>query len=269
MYHLPDDLDRDIWDSDPGSRTSLSRGLTTLSPLKHFGSTSYVFFAACSSSELAREKDDRGCFTSALIALLKKLGHSSFSCSQLITHLPKIEGSVSFYFISFLNFDTSSCNWFPDKNPQCEGVHQDRLIFHGYVSSYDRTFFDIFERPASTLDVSYDFTMVEGRAHGFSQGDELTVYKSKSTEDREKPIGVVVIDNFDDVSGSAKLKLLPNTPVFRLPKGSQSLPALLTKSNEAHLKVYVSQKDQSLMNRIRRLKGPQQCNDSQSECCSY
>ncbi len=97
--------------------------------------------------------------------------------------------------------------------------------------------------------------MVEGRAHGFSQGDELTVYKSKSTEDREKPIGVVVIDNFDDVSGSAKLKLLPNTPVFRLPKGSQSLPALLTKSNEAHLKVYVSQKDQSLMNRIRRLKG--------------
>ncbi len=99
MYHLPDDLDRDIWDSDPGSRTSLSRGLTTLSPLKHFGSTSYVFFAACSSSELAREKDDRGCFTSALIALLKKLGHSSFSCSQLITHLPKIEGSVSFYFI--------------------------------------------------------------------------------------------------------------------------------------------------------------------------
>lgn len=95
MYHLPDELDRDIWNSDPGPRTSLSRGLTTPSPLKHFGSTSYVFFAACSSSELAREMDDRGCFTSALITLLKKLGHSSFSCSQLITHLPKIEGSVA------------------------------------------------------------------------------------------------------------------------------------------------------------------------------
>ena len=97
--------------------------------------------------------------------------------------------------------------------------------------------------------------MVEGRAHGFCQGDQLTIYKSKSKEDREKPIGVVVIDNFDDVSGSSRLKLLPNTPVFHLPKTGQSCPALLTKSNEAHLKVYISPRDQSLMNRIRRLKG--------------
>lgn len=95
--------------------------------------------------------------------------------------------------------------------------------------------------------------MKEGRAHGFSKGDELTIYKSKSKEDRKQPVGVVIIDNFDDISGSSRLKILPNTPCFRLP--CHPAPALLTRSIEPHLKLYIGSRDHSLVRRIRKLPG--------------
>ncbi len=88
-YRVPDHLDEDIWGG--------TRAMTILPNLKHTGSSSYVFFSACKSSELAREKSRQGCFTQALLKLLEELGPNVISCSQIMSRLDKkIEGLVVF-----------------------------------------------------------------------------------------------------------------------------------------------------------------------------
>ncbi|KJA29203.1 hypothetical protein HYPSUDRAFT_61236 [Hypholoma sublateritium FD-334 SS-4] len=88
QYAIPNDLDEDIWGG--------TRAMTTHRKLKNTGSNPYVFFSACKSNELAREISRQGCFTGALLALLKDLGPgvTSESCSQVIKRLQeKIDGS--------------------------------------------------------------------------------------------------------------------------------------------------------------------------------
>ena len=81
QYTIPDDLDEAIWGG--------TRALMTLPKLKNTGSNPYVFFSACKSNELAKEKSGRGCFTRALLAHLEDLGSGVASefCSQLIIRL--------------------------------------------------------------------------------------------------------------------------------------------------------------------------------------
>jgi hypothetical protein len=85
-YHIPDELDEKIWGATSG---------TAMGPcLRYFGgAASYVFFSACASFELAKEKDGRGCFTSALLTLLQETaGSHTLSCSQILSRLQKIDG---------------------------------------------------------------------------------------------------------------------------------------------------------------------------------
>lgn len=62
--------------------------------LKHLGTSSYVFLAACTSSQMAKEKSSRGCFTQALLAYLKTQGPKGIKvpCSQVMNGLQKIDG---------------------------------------------------------------------------------------------------------------------------------------------------------------------------------
>lgn len=80
-YNIPDDLDEAIWTR----KTDLPR-------LRHSGATSYVFFAACDSTESAKEVGGQGYFTSALLALLTKEGTDMLPCSQIILRLGTING---------------------------------------------------------------------------------------------------------------------------------------------------------------------------------
>lgn len=97
-YHMPDELDRDIWDVTSAS----TRALTTYNTsLKHYGTTSYVFFSACASFETAREVlNQGGCFTKALLDLLKEHGSNTLTCTEIVERLPTITGSVSFTFVT-------------------------------------------------------------------------------------------------------------------------------------------------------------------------
>ncbi|KAF8200311.1 caspase domain-containing protein [Pholiota molesta] len=85
-YRIPDDLDVDIWGG--------KRALSVLPRLRHVGSASYVFFSACSSSELAKEDNGRGYFTSALLKLLKEVGSRTLPCSQIITRIGRIHDQI-------------------------------------------------------------------------------------------------------------------------------------------------------------------------------
>jgi hypothetical protein len=94
-YRIPDDLDVDIWGG--------KRALSVLPQLRHVGSASYVFLSACSSSELAKEDNGRGYFTSALLKLLKEVGSRTLPCSQIITCIGKIPEYVFFQMFISLN----------------------------------------------------------------------------------------------------------------------------------------------------------------------
>ena len=81
-WHVPDDLDREIWG-----------GTRSLAPvpiaLKDTGSSSYVLFSACKSTETAKEVLRRGYFSKALLDLLHSLGTDRILCSQIIERLQK------------------------------------------------------------------------------------------------------------------------------------------------------------------------------------
>ena len=88
-HRVPDDLDEEIW----GGKRSLS---TVPIALKDTGSSSYVLFSACKSSETAKEVSSQGYFTKALLKLLNNLGPNEILCSQIAERLQKeIEGLVN------------------------------------------------------------------------------------------------------------------------------------------------------------------------------
>ncbi len=92
-YAIPDDVDEAIWGG--------ARAITTNIQLKNTGSNPYVFFSACKSDEFAREKFQKGCFTQALLSLLRDLGSGIMSetCFQVIKRLQgTIEGVSDLHF---------------------------------------------------------------------------------------------------------------------------------------------------------------------------
>ena len=90
-WRVPDDLDKEIWQPDETLAVN-TRGSPTVPPaLRNTGTSSYVLFSACKSSETAKEASKRGYFTKALIDLLTGLGPNpdKIMCSQIISRLQK------------------------------------------------------------------------------------------------------------------------------------------------------------------------------------
>ncbi|KAF9476892.1 hypothetical protein BDN70DRAFT_922963 [Pholiota conissans] len=243
-FHIPDELDENIWGG--------TRSLTVPPRLRHSGAASYVFFSACASFELAKEEKGQGCFTSALLNLLQAIDSNTLRCSQIIQRLDKI----------------------PGQNPQCDGLHTERTIFHGFPAPHKKKFIDVrvartnscppsgkmiasIPRRASNVDgrsrllpeaqlsditkstnVSpVMFVMDAGSANGLSKGDEFTVYKSQSEEDQNHPIGYLVID----IINSCRSYLRARGPEFGL--SSTFAPALLTKPAQPRLQIYIDPSD--------------------------
>ncbi|KAF9476893.1 hypothetical protein BDN70DRAFT_838545 [Pholiota conissans] len=227
-FHLPDALDQEIW----GAATYATRGMTTFPRLRHLGAASYVFFSACASYELAREEEGRGCFSSALLVLLKELGSHTLSCSQIITRLNKIKG----------------------QSPQCEGRHADRFIFHGFSSSLRKRFFYVSNtRKGRRANVSSsEFILEGGSVDGFTIGDEFTVYDTESNKEQTRPIGKLILHKFSAREDLALLKIPDGAPPFVLP--CTPAPALLTRPASPYLQLYIGDtKDASLVSRIDEL----------------
>lgn len=58
---------------------------------------SHILIAACKSTEYAREHNNRGRFSTAFLALLRKKGAHTLRYSDIMEHLDSIPESVHFY----------------------------------------------------------------------------------------------------------------------------------------------------------------------------
>ncbi|KAF8970570.1 caspase domain-containing protein [Flammula alnicola] len=213
-YTVSDDLDKDIWCS-PGTRTS------SVPPrLVHVGLRSYVFLSACSSSESAKEFNGQGCFSSALLKLLRDVGPHNIKYSEIIPRLEKIKG----------------------QNPQCEGVNRDRLIFDGYIPRFQENFFAVQKDSWNKL------TLMAGSVHGFIEDDEFTIYRNKNA--KENSLGVLYIKKLGVTTSTMAFRHGIST--FTLPLSSASVYAIHTRSktNEKALLLYIEPSNKALMSLV-------------------
>ncbi|KAF8970573.1 caspase domain-containing protein [Flammula alnicola] len=214
-YTVSDDLDKDIWDA-AGMRAA------AIPPrFGHVGVKSYVFLSACSSEEFAKEVDRRGCFSSALLKLLREVGPHSIKYSEIIPRLEKING----------------------QNPQCEGFNRHRLIFDGYMPPYQGIFFAVRRDSESNT-----LTLMAGSAHGFIKGDEFTVYGGNLKDSKEKPLGILCITKSGlDTSTLEFCHGTSKTSIFALPDSVPTF-AVYTRStsNKTALLLYIEPSDNSM-----------------------
>ncbi|KJA21668.1 hypothetical protein HYPSUDRAFT_41803 [Hypholoma sublateritium FD-334 SS-4] len=217
-YQIPDDLDEDIWGG--------ARALSIIPSLKNTGSSSYVLFAACDSTQTAVERRGRGVFSKALLKILDDLGPSAIPCAEIANRLAtQIPGG---------------------QDPQCEGRYsKTRHFFQGYTTSSMKSFFDLIVDDTDDTKL----TLKGGEVHGFCTGDELAVYKSRSEDHQKNPVATVVITEVS--THTSTLHLRKHTTV-----SLQSYPhpvASLTKIVLHYLRVYVDPKDSALLRRVKAL----------------
>lgn len=118
------------------------------------------------------------------------------------------------------------------QSPQCEGGHINRSIFHGFSPSYRKRFYNVSIRQSR-------YTVNAGTLDGLSQGDELTIYKTQSEDDLKKPVAVFVVDKVSNRNSLLRVRDQP--PLANLESFlADPAPALLTKSAQSHLRLYIS-----------------------------
>lgn len=86
---IPAELDRNIWGSHiSGRKAKIPTGFLNK------GLRSHVLLAACSATESAKERNQRGVFTAALIQALETFGVDSFTYNELIHQIGGLEKYV-------------------------------------------------------------------------------------------------------------------------------------------------------------------------------
>jgi len=84
FYRLPDDLDSGV--------TELARAMKPVTTFASGAFNTHVLLAACSDTELAREFEGRGRFTTALLNLLNVTPLERLSYYEILTLMEKIDG---------------------------------------------------------------------------------------------------------------------------------------------------------------------------------
>jgi hypothetical protein len=100
------------------------------------------------------------------------------------------------------------------------------------LPSYRKRFYNISVRHEK-------YTVNAGTLDGLSQGDELTVYKSQSEDDLKKPVAVFVVDKVHNRNSLLIVRDQPPLPNLESYLVGPA-PALLTKSAQSHLRLYIS-----------------------------
>jgi hypothetical protein len=132
------------------------------------------------------------------------------------------------------------------------------------LPSYRKRFYNVSVRQskntdnAGTLDGPSQYIVDAGTLDGLSQGDELTVYKTRSEDDLKKPVAVFVVDK---VSNRISLLRFRDQPPLVDIKTSfvNPAPALLTRSAQSHLRLYISAGSnhvEHLVSLVNRLQTP-------------
>jgi hypothetical protein len=71
------------------------------------------------------------------------------------------------------------------QNPQCEGIHRNRIVFDGKAPSQDRQLYGVRES-------NERYTMDAGTAHGVTEGATFAIYKDKHVYLTTDPLGTMV-----------------------------------------------------------------------------
>lgn len=114
-------------------------------------------------------------------------------------------------------FQRQYANFISSQDPQCEGIHQDRILFNGKAPSRGRLLYNVSQEG----DV---YTLSAGSAHGISAEAQFTVYANREAFGAASPLGKLVVSTVDVVE--SKLRILPNTAVFALAEPGVALQTL-------------------------------------------
>ncbi|KAF5331748.1 hypothetical protein D9758_017194 [Tetrapyrgos nigripes] len=120
---------------------------------ENVGLQSHVLLTACLPHQEAKERHGAGAFTSALLTLLREQGLDQLTYRGVIANLPDL----------------------PLQNPQCEGVHQDRVLFNSKVPSPRCELYPV----KRSVDKPGHFMLQAGEAHGITAGAEFDIYSDK------------------------------------------------------------------------------------------
>ncbi|KDQ52438.1 hypothetical protein JAAARDRAFT_73132 [Jaapia argillacea MUCL 33604] len=200
------DLDQRICGTD-------ARGSVTLPEFRHTGLSSHMLLAACGADETAGEINQRGVFSKALLKLLQSVGVEKLTYRDVLTSIDAM----------------------PDQNPQCEGVHQDRLLFQAKITSVECPYYLV-----RLEDRRY--VMAAGSVHGVTKDATFAVYKDKDSLLKTSILGTLIAAGVEAFSTTMVLPL--DVTPFDLPS---SAVAVQIKALEGDLVLYVPRKDKVLL----------------------
>ncbi|KAJ7232711.1 caspase domain-containing protein, partial [Mycena rebaudengoi] len=185
----------DVLHDDTSSRaSSIAQGFQTT------GLRSHVLLAACMQGQEAKERQGHGAFTSALLRLLREEGVDKLTYKDVITRISDL----------------------PSQNPQCEGFHQNRILFNAKVAN-PRC--ELYHVRASSRPTQY--ILEGGAAHGITNKAEFAVYADRNMS---SPIGMVIA--LQPTAFNTLCTLHPQSEVpFAL---SEPRFALQTRTGEGH-----------------------------------
>ncbi|KIM41893.1 hypothetical protein M413DRAFT_445103 [Hebeloma cylindrosporum] len=174
------------------------------------GLASHVLLAACRPSELAREKDERGAFTTTLLKLLREVPPHELRYCDILHKI----GPLS------------------SQNPQCEGLHQGRYLFNAKVVSPAPVTY------VPRYDPAFNAIVVNaGIAHGVTDGAEFAFYVAQDPHPGGKPLGIYVVDKATPFYSI--MKPIGGSSMSALPSG---LAAFQTQAGQGNaLRVYISE----------------------------
>ncbi|KAF8601175.1 hypothetical protein BDV93DRAFT_585909 [Ceratobasidium sp. AG-I] len=120
MSEIPYTIDRDVLGHCGASITKATRLRYPQLPLNK-DQMSHVHLAACGSKELAREDEQRGVFTTALLQTIRACGADLLTYQNLMIKLPSL----------------------PNQTPHCYGKHKSRTLFTALVPSSKPNFIPV------------------------------------------------------------------------------------------------------------------------------
>ncbi|KAF5342908.1 hypothetical protein D9758_015402 [Tetrapyrgos nigripes] len=170
------------------------------------GLRSHVLLAACLPNQDAKERHGSGAFTSALLTLLREHGLDQLTYQGVIANLPDL----------------------PQQNPQCEGVHQDRILFNSKVSSPKR---ELYLLKRSVHNPGH-FVLQAGEAHGITAGAEFDIYSDRDMTSFIGSVRVSEPPSCFKALCTIKYEADSNSALLQGPDSSESVYALQTRVGE-------------------------------------
>ena len=97
--------------------------------------------------------------------------------------------------------------FFSSQNPQVEGVHRERIIFHTKAAHHgNRPYYSVRFKSQAAERV---FILDAGSVHGITKGSQFTIYKNEGLFLESSPWGVLTVSN-----------VMSSTSILPLPKGT-------------------------------------------------